>query len=52
MDDLLMLDLRAPEALCSQVTSHLAVRPEIKVVFALKCTLINYFHFIYEANRK
>lgn len=40
MDDLLLLDLRAPQALGSEVppnTSHLAVRPEIKVVFALKC---------------
>lgn len=50
MDDLLLLDLRAPEALCPEVppnTSHLVVRPEIKVVNALKCTFLNYFHFIY-----
>lgn len=49
MDDLLLLDLRAPEALCPEVppnTSHLVVRPEIKVVNALKCTFLNYFHFI------
>lgn len=50
MGDLLLLDLRAPQALDSEVplnTSHLVVRPEIKVVFALKCPPLNDFHFIY-----
>lgn len=50
-DDLLLLDLRATEALCSEVppnTSHLVFRPEIKVVNALKCTFLNDFNlFIY-----
>lgn len=39
--DGLLLHLRAPETLCSEVplnTSHLAVRPEVKTVNALKCT--------------
>lgn len=42
MGDVLLLDLRAPQALCFEVPpniSHLAVRPEMKVVFALNAHL-------------